>query len=188
MALRRIVEPGSEPVALSDLKSHLRITSSDDDALLNALIVTCRVHAENELKRALITQTWEKTLDEFPAEIELPYPPTQAITSVVYLADDGTSTLLAASAYELDERSEPGWLVPAYDYEWPTTRASINAVTVTYTAGYGDIGDVPQAIKTWIMLMCGHLYENRESSLVGAPIVPLPFIDALLDPYRIRSL
>jgi len=188
MALRRTVDATSEPVALSDLKDHLRITDTTDDALLSSLIVSCRNYAENSLGRALITQTWVKTLDEFPNAIELPYPPVQAITSVEYIANDGTLTLLAAAAYELDERTEPGWLVPAYDYEWPSTRPSINAVTVTYTAGYGDIGDVPQAIKTWIMLMVGHLYENREASLVSAPIVPLPFIDGLLDPYRVRRM
>lgn len=188
MALRRTVDAGSEPVALSDLKDHLRVTDTTDDALLTALIVSCRNFAENTLGRALITQTWVKTLDAFPNAIELPYPPTQAITSVVYLDDAGVSTLLAAAAYELDDKTEPGWLVPAYDYQWPTTRQSINAVTVTYTAGYGDIGNVPQAIKTWIMLQCGHLYENREATLIGAPIVSLPFIDSLLDPYRVRRM
>ena len=188
MALRRITEPATEPVSIAEAKAHVRVTHSTDDALIGALITSVRQAAENELGRTLMTSTWEKTLDEFPDAIELHYPPVAAITSVEYLDDAGTVTLLAAASYTLDERSEPGWLVPAYDYEWPTTLDSINAVTVTYTAGYGTAADVPEAIKAWIKVHVGHLYENREATLIGAPVVPLPFVSGLLDPYRVVNV
>jgi uncharacterized phiE125 gp8 family phage protein len=58
-----------------------------------------------------------------------------------------------------------------------------NAVTVTYTAGYGSASDVPQAIKHWIMMTVASMYENRESSAPGAAATQmLPFVDGLLDP------
>jgi hypothetical protein len=57
---------------------------------------------------------------------------------VKYYDTDGVQQLLSASSYQLDKESEPGWLVPAYGYTWPTTRCMANAVEVIYVAGYAD--------------------------------------------------
>lgn len=43
--------------------------------------------------------------------------------------------------------------------------------------------DVPAAIRQWVLLTVAHYYENREAAAPGS-LAPLPFIDALLDPYR----
>lgn len=188
MALRRLTDAATEPVSLAEAKAHLRVTAADDDTLIEALIKAARQACENELGRALITQIWQKTLDVFPESIDLPYPPVQAVQSIDYLDEAGALTVLPAASYTLDDRSEPAWLVPAYDYEWPATLDAVNAVTVTYTAGYGDATAVPEAIKAWIKLHVGHLYENREATLIGAPIVPLPFLNGLLDGYRVVSV
>lgn len=189
MALRLVTPPTVEPVTLVDAKAHLRITSSAEDALLAGLITAARQVAESECRRALITQTWEKVLDEFPDEIELPYPPIQAITSIVYIDTAGAQQTLASAGYFLDSKSEPGWVAPAYGYTWPQTQDAWNVVTITYRAGYGSqASDVPQAIRQWILLMVGHYYENREASVPGVVMTPLPFIAGLLDPYRVYSL
>ncbi len=189
MALRRITDAATEPVTLSEAKAHLRVTASDEDALITALITAARTTCENEIRRSLITQTWELTLDQFPDAIELPYPPIIGITSVEYIdATSGTETTLSSASYTLDAKSEPGWLVPAYGYNWPSTRDEINAVTVTYTAGYGNAAAVPEAIKGWIKLMVGHLCENREAVVVGASVAKLPFAAGLLDPYRVVAV
>lgn len=185
MALRRTLDATVEPVSLPEAKEHLRVTHALDDALIAALITAARQVAENEIGRSLMTQTWEKTLDRFPEEIDLPYPPVQAIQSVEYLDEAGVLTLLAPASYTLDERSEPGWLLPAYDVDWPETQDVVNAVTVTYTAGYADAAAVPEAVKAWIKLHVGHLYENREATVPAISIAPLPFLSGLLDGYRV---
>ena len=189
MRLRRTADAATEPVTTAEAKLHLRVTSSVDDTMIDGLVKACRLIAENELQRSLITQTWEATLDAFPVAdvaIELPYPRILTVTSISYLeAVAGAPTTLAAASYTLDDKSEPGYIVPAYNYSWPDTWPVINAVTVTYTAGYGSASDVPQAIKQWILLQVGHLYENREATLPGVSITPLPFVGSLLDPYRV---
>ena len=191
MALLRTVDATTEPLTTAEAKTHLRVTISADDAYIDALVKACRQTAEKELRRSLITQTWERTLDAFPttanAEIRLDMPPVIAITSVKYLESvAGTLLTLNATSYTLDSKSEPGWLVPAYGYVWPDTYATINAVTVTYTAGYGAAAaDVPQAIKQWILVHVGHYYENREATMPGVSITPLPFVGGLLDGYRV---
>lgn len=54
-----VTEPSIEPVTLSDVKAYAKIDGSDDDGLLNDLIMTARQSVEKYLKRALITQTWK---------------------------------------------------------------------------------------------------------------------------------
>lgn len=188
MALRLTVPPATEPISLAEAKAHLRVTSSTEDTLIGVLISAARQTAENELRRALISQTWEKTLDAFPSAIELPYPPIIAITTIVYVDELGATLTLSAPSYQLDNKTEPGWVMPAYGYDWPATRAVANAVTVTYTAGYGAAAAVPAAIKQWMLLMIGQYYENREGSVPGVTMTPLPFIAGLLDPYRVMKV
>jgi len=50
-------------------------------------------------------------------------------------------------------------------------------------------GEVPGAIRSWILAAVGTLYVNRETTVVDTRITvnELPFIDGLLDRYRIYS-
>lgn len=190
MSVKLITAPATEPVSLAEAKTHLRVTSSDDDTLITALIAAARDAVEHELQRSLITQTWEKALDMFPDAIELPHPPVQSITSLKYLDVDGVEQTLSSASYTLDTASDsaPAWLTPAYGYGWPDTYEEVNAVKVRYVAGWADATAVPQPIKQWMLLNIGHWYENRESVNIGNITSTLPFVNSLLDRYRIWSL
>lgn len=176
--------PAVEPVSLADLKSHRRIGHALDDDLLAALIKAARQYVETATQRALVTQTWQLLLDEFPGVddgIILPKPRLQAVTAVTYVDGNGDTQTLAASKYSVDTRRDPGWLVPAYAEEWPETREQINAVTVSFRAGYGDAAaDVPEGLRQAILLLAGHWYEHREAVAAGALAqVPLA-VDSLI--------
>lgn len=172
----RTVAPASEPLDLTDVKLHLRVEHNADDALITALIQAAREQAESYTGRALITQTWVLT-DTAPADPLL--LPRWPVLSIVSVTDDGVATS-ATTAYLGDDAQ----LVPTDS--WGGT------VVVTYTAGYGAGGSaVPAALKQWMLLQIGQWYENREGvAVVGAASVPqrLPFVDALLSPYRIHLL
>ena len=49
-------EPAAEPVTLAELKTFMRIDGSEDDALIESLIVAARELCESYTGRALITQ------------------------------------------------------------------------------------------------------------------------------------
>lgn len=75
--------PKTEPVALADAKSFLRISAGfvDDDALIGALIQAAREHAETVTGRALAQRTFRQVLDSFPyytdtIQSQLAYPPS----------------------------------------------------------------------------------------------------------------
>ncbi len=73
---------------------------------------------------------------------------------------------------------------------WPIALPQIGAVTVTFDAGYGAPAAVPEGIKSWIKLRLGSLYAHREevAALSRGRIDPLPFVDGLLDPYRVSFI
>lgn len=190
MPLTLVTPPAAEPVTLAEAKAHLRVEVTDDDAIITALIAAARALAEQETGRSLITQTWRRTHDQFPDSVRLDRGPVQSVTSVKYLESvAGEQTTLSPASYIVDSASAPGWVQPAYGFDWPDVWPEINAVEVTYVTGYGADGTaIPEPIKLWVKLMVGHYYANREASFVPAARVvmtPLAFIDGLLDPFRV---
>jgi uncharacterized phiE125 gp8 family phage protein len=97
------------------------------------------------------------------SEILVPRPPLISVSSITYVDGNGTTQTLSAAAYKVDTDSEPGRITPAYGYCWPTTRAEINAIAITYVAGYATRAAVPASIKQAMLLLIGHWYENREA-------------------------
>lgn len=114
-------------------------------------------------------------------------PQLQSVESITYIDTDGVRQTLAPSAYKVDVVAAMGRIVPAYGTAWPLTRNEINAVEVSFTSGYGAPSDVPRGIKSWILIRIGTLYANREelAILPRGKVEPLPFVDRLLDPYRV---
>jgi uncharacterized phiE125 gp8 family phage protein len=195
MALRLTVPATVAVITTADAKTHLRESLSDagNDAYIAALVAVATQAAEHRLGRSLMKQTWELTLDRFPSAIRLDNAPILGVTSVEYRQNDadGDYVVLSSDAYTADTASEPGYIVPAYGYTWPTPRDEINAVRVTYTAGYSASATVataqaavPVAIRQWILLAVGDMYAQRAASN-ARPVVRHDFVDSLLDRYRI---
>ena len=192
------VPPATEPIALAEARTHLRVDvygspeEHPDDAYIEALITAARQWCEEYTSRALATQTVVVALDGFKGNIELPLAPVQSITSIQYLDADGVTQTLATSVYVLDPYTSAIHL--KYNQVWPDTRAQVNAVTVTYQAGYtvGESPDefqLPKSIISAMYLLIGHLYENRQQvtqSNTKHTFNSLPMgIETLLQPYRL---
>ena len=196
-SLVRATEPAVEPVSVSEAKQHLRVDISDDDPYIAGLITTARRYAEEYLDRSLIHTQWTMRLDTFPHEFELPRPPmatsgTMTATSVTYTVDPGgaggtsvlTTATLSTSTYRVDREATPGRIRTVYGGTWPSHLADPNAVSVTWWGGYGASGaDVPAQIRSAILMLVAHLYENRQAAVAtGAVPQDVPFgVKALLD-------
>jgi uncharacterized phiE125 gp8 family phage protein len=188
MSLTLIMPPALEPVTLAQAKLHLRVDGTDEDTLITSLIVAARRQAEHELRRALITQTWELTLDDFPAgDIQLPMPAVLSIVSVKYLDSAGAEQTVSSADYSLDAATSPGWVLLADDATWPTPGGGANCVKVRFTAGYGPAAaDVPANVVAYMLLQIGAMYKHRESFAAGVSVAELPnrFTASLLDSER----
>jgi uncharacterized phiE125 gp8 family phage protein len=191
MALVLVTPPANEPVTVEEAMEHLRVDGLEEVLLVEGLVRAAREYAETFTGRALITQVWDWTLDCWPRgnTIELPRPPLQSVDSVKYLDEDGAEHTVNASSYLVDTTNRPGRIRLRTNQSWPTdTLREISAITIRFSAGYGDDAeDVPQTIHQAMLLMIGDLYENREASIVGTSVVKTTFAtDSLLYPYRIR--
>ncbi len=205
-ALKRVTDAAVEPVSLPDAKAHMNITDGTDDAYIPHLIKAARRRLENEMKRALVEQTWRFTLDHFPSfhqrsfpvgfkPIVLPRPPLMEIASVKYMdpTDPTGATLLTLdpSSYLVDSDSEPARLQSTNNATWPATLRQMGAVQIQYTAGYDDDGStVPEEINMAIKQIVAHWYENRESVVTDtrAAAIEIPQTALwLVEPYMVEN-
>jgi uncharacterized phiE125 gp8 family phage protein len=166
-----VTPPSAEVVSVEQVKDHLNIDHSDDDALLSAYIAAATAvidGPEGWLGRAIGEQVLEARLDDFgTGPILLPYPPLVTLSSVKYVDGDGVEQVLASTEYEL-LGSE---LDLAWGKSWPSVRSQREAVRIRYTAGYS--GEIDPRIHAAILLMVGDLHANRETVVVGSISSPI---------------
>lgn len=162
--------PQVEPLTAQEAK--LRLNIGDDevsDDVLDAFITAARQQIDGWdgwLGRSLITQSWRLTLDFFPCdEIRIPLPPLQDIIGINYVDSNGRPIDLDPSEYQILQGGRP-IVRPAFGKCWPHTRDQPDAVTIEFTAGYGDNPeDVPEPIRCAILLQVGYLRSMTARNL-----------------------
>ena len=184
--------PVTEPVSLAEAKAQLRITTSDEDGLIAGYLIAARQHCENIMGRALVTRTYEQTLDyQWPESDGSTYimpamPPLVSVTQISYVDNSGNTIVLPSNQYRVLPRDPYGVVVPAFGVVWPPIRSQLDAATIRFVAGYGAIGAIPEPIRLAILLLTAHYYENREAVIVSRDLPStLPMaVDSLLSLYR----
>lgn len=184
MTLKLITAAGTEPVDLATAKAHCRVIHSSEDSLM-AVYIAAATQAldgpDGVLGRALITQTWDYSLDGFEGDsITIPLPPLQSVTSVKYLDPDGAEQTIAAGRYTVNTADGTVTIDAA---GWPSTQDVPNAVTIRFVAGYANAAAVPAPIRAAILLHIGDLFENRQIG-TERQVFTNPAYDALIYPYR----
>ena len=186
MGLTVVTAAEKAAVTREAMRTHLRVTATDEDSLIDTLAAAATARVELITNRQLITATLKLTLDAFPDRIVLPRAPLQSITHVKYYDTDGDLQTWSSSEYAVDTTTEPGRLGPAYGYDWPTHRTMMAAIEIQYDAGYGDDpGDVPEGLQIAIKMLAAHWYENREATTEVALRETPQAVEDLLWQYRI---
>ena len=204
MPLQLVSPPAAEPVSLAEAKLHLRVDFDEDDSLIAALISAARQAAETITLRQIVTARWKLVLDSFPGPSLMGVPagrsftlpghavllakcPVVSVVSIDYLDMNSVQRTMLVENYACDLACEPARITPIFGQIWPISLPQIGAVSVTFEAGYGTPDQVPEGIKSWIKLRVGSLYAHREevAAMARGKIEPLPFIDGLLDPYKV---
>lgn len=184
MALKLITAPEENPVSLIEAKAHLREIDDDNDTLIGTMVSAATKYAEKFLGRALIDQTWELNLDEFPTDedelaIKIPLPPLIEVESIKYDDASGVEQTLSDTLYLVDNISQPGWVVPVSS--WPAANDALNSVRIRFRAGYLNQSvspaeeNVPENLKAAILLHVGAMFAHREEVVVGQAANLLPF-------------
>lgn len=184
--------PAAAVVATSDAKLWMRVTHSDEDAVIASLITRATNYVENETRRQLINATYTFSFDMFPHGdvIYSPVSPLGSVTSIAYLDADGASQTLATSVYGVDTIRDPGRIYLKSGQEWPSTLDQEQAVTITAVAGYGTAStDVPEPLIQAVLMLAAHYYEHREAvDPKGNTFAPVPMgVERLILQYRVAE-
>lgn len=180
--------PAAEPVSLEEAKIHCRIDSDAEDMLISSLILAARLHIEQNLNLALITQSWSLFLDRWPdtAHVELPLAPLISLDAVRLHSPTDSVMTLDPGLFYADKISRRPRLALRLSQSWPLPGRAANGIEIAMTAGYGpNPEDVPMPIRQAIKMLVAHWYEAREPITLGDDAESIPAtIASLVHPYR----
>ena len=204
MRIYNLGEPANEPLLLSEVRDHLRIDHSEEDAYLGALITASRIYAESWTGLHLVDQTLKVTLDQWPVgrrghwwsgltdgpltslfgtvdNFRLPVAPVSKINEIRTLGTDGSFTQWDSGLYRLVGGVDPA-LELASGASWPPPAGKTGGIEISVTAGFGpDWNSVPAAIRQAMLMIVARLYAARGDSpaeamrTTGAATLLAPF-------------
>lgn len=177
--------PTSEPVSAADFRSYARLDDNGDAAFIESLIQTARALIEEQTGRSLISQTWTASLETWPEpgadgriRVRLaPYP--DSISSVTV---DGVA--LASTLYTL-RGDEAVFDIDLDDI--PEGDNVTDGVVITFTtspAGRPSSTRYIAPLKTAILMLTAHLYENREP-MSEAQLFAVPGLALIINQFRV---
>ena len=189
MTLRIKTAPATTPVDLATVKKHLRIDYVDDDTLIPTYISGAASYMDGYtgiLGLAMVSQVWELYCDAFPSDnLKVPLGPLISVDKIEYLSPSSGLYVdwPTAGNWSADVVSDPGWIIPTNS--WPVSKDAVNAVRVTFTAGFGDDTKVPFALKAAMLLLIGDLYENRQNTILDRSVDQQSIaFQSLIRPFR----
>ena len=168
-----ISRPTQHCVTLADVKLHLRVDQTTEDALIEAYIEAAIESCEHFSGLCLDQRQFLITAQELKEIIELPLCPVVSVDSIKYRDEDGVLQTISSANYKIGApRSTAPWIAFAADYVLPALSTDPDPVEITVTAGYDSEDgstestvwlNLPAAAKAAILLEVGHLYANREA-------------------------
>lgn len=177
-------------ITIDQAKEHLRVEHDEEDALITSLIASAFRYIENRTG-----QVFEKreaavmVVDQLPegsGGVELDYTPVREVTELAYLDPGGAPAVMMAGDIYVDRRGVYPVIYPAANGVWPEHRRQRGGVQITVSAGYEYL---PEDVRAAVLLIVGHLFENREAAVVGSVSSELPMgVEMLLAPYVIHRL
>lgn len=177
--------PANAVVSTADQKTFMRVTTSDEDTLIDTFVDAATKIVENYLNRKLINQTWDYWLDRIPRyknepwwngqregrvssligfsdKIYLPFAPLSSISSITSYDTDNSSDTFDSDSYTADTQSKRPRVILNEGYSWPTALRDRNAIQITAIYGYGATSaSVPADIILAVKSAATILYESR---------------------------
>jgi uncharacterized phiE125 gp8 family phage protein len=177
-------------ITIEQAKVHLRVEHDEENALITSLIAAAFRYIENRTgqvfdQRDGIVMTADR-LPKGSEGMELQWTPVRSVTEVSYLDPEGVRTVLEASALDVEKRGVYPVLYPDTETSWPAHRPQRGSIQITFNAGYEEF---PADVGAAALLIIGHLYEHRESVVIGTIPGELPMgVEMLLAPYVIHRV
>jgi len=119
------------------------------------------------------------------SQIVLPFSPLSSVTHLKYYDSSNAEQTWNASNYSVNTFiNQKGFIEVNQGINLPNIYNRADAIEIKFVCGYGaSSSDVPEAIKSAILLILGKMYEIREDSVSRLPKAS----EYILDPYRIKT-
>jgi uncharacterized phiE125 gp8 family phage protein len=150
-----------------------------EDSLLTSIIQASREYIEDISRRALLTQTWDYYLDDWPHDkpeqhyrygqeraIVLPFGNLQSVTTVAYKDAAGTTTTMTENTdYYVEKNGDQcGRIVRPYGMPWPLVMLwPSQPIAIRFICGWTTAALIPGKIKAALLMIAADLYANREA-------------------------
>ena len=183
MLLNRTVAATLWPITLADAKEHLRVSGTDEDVLIANVIKAASDQIGEMSGRVLSAETWTVASACFYGRVTLPKSPITAATAIQYYDAAGALQNAVTSDFNVFIGEDYSMIEPKPGAAWPTAQPRPDAVRITFTAGYAIC---PFALRAAMLLLIGHLYSNREATVVGATVAKLEMaVESHVNTYRL---
>lgn len=144
--------------------------AADQQELLNGFRLTALMWVEKHTGHSVQRRRWLAVYTGFGDQTRLPREPVHGVQDVVYL--DGAGRPQAADGlWRLIDTS----LVPLAG-RWPATDRRGGSVSITFDAGYDDLGTEAPALRIAALMMMKHLYDG--GSIDDVPTTVTLLLDA----------
>ena len=181
-------DAATDVVSVAEIKSHLRIDTSDEDTLLGVYIDAATDMAENYCGRHFITHEYKLYFNNVVQKASLIFPDCTLFVQTgqndhhpVYYIDANGTEQHSDDAY-IDAYSNPSIVYLSSAFTSPTLKEdAANVFWFHFKTGIADDATgVPQAIKQAIKLIVSDMYYFREDRKRSFPMAS----EILLQPYK----
>lgn len=156
------------PVSVADAKSHLRVSGSSEDALVELYIQAAARYLEESHGLLLLDTTVTEIFTDQPGEeqsFSLTRGPVTSLTSITANTVEAPTTFTAPGGTTVLNAAHNRARVYAPDgWEWDFAPWQIKVV---YKAGWANAAAIPAPVKLGVLLLVGDLYENRQDAPTG---------------------
>jgi hypothetical protein len=186
----------TQVVTTAELKSQLRIDTSDEDTLLATYISAATQMAEHYCNRHFIEAKYKLWFNDLPSKFSLYYPDCKfnfnpqnddVADGLHYLAAVGTTyTLFANTNWYSNQNTNPCQVIMTNTPSDAIDTSDLVGTTdgiyyFQFQTGIGDAAnDIPDAIKQAIKLIASDMYYFREDRKRAFPMAS----EILLQPYK----
>lgn len=179
----------TDVVSLATAKAHLRVEHTTDDTLIETYIGVAYDHVQAYTNTHLAETEVSHYFDHLHEYTNIHVGPRVSINKdsgkgVSYVNADGVKTFIDSADYEFDGTSYPARLRVT---NLPTdVKDTVNAWRVDTKSGYNDPSR-PDALVSAMLLVIGHLYENRQD-VTPFRVYETPLASRyLMNPHRLVS-
>jgi uncharacterized phiE125 gp8 family phage protein len=165
----------SEPITLSEAKSHIRVSNSNEDTMISAMITAAREYCENFCGRSFAQKEVVMFISELGGhnEFDLVQSPVESVDEVLSVAQDGTETALTLNGDFFIIGNNKKMIRAANSFSSEAT----DSLKITFTTK----DECPTAIKQAILKLISAMWENRSVSVESG-------VQSESDLFNVRSI